>query len=102
MCARQRDTQIERGTERDRHTDKNTKRDTHSICVVCGTRWHIGRVDAFQPKGRGFESRSSRHIGTLGKSLTRNCLWYFGVKLQHSIRAVSGALLSSRGLEEVI
>jgi len=53
-------------------------------------------VEAFRPKGHGFESHSSRHVGTLSKSLTRSCLWRFGVKLRHSIRAVSGGLLSSR------
>ena len=36
--------------------------------------WHIGRVDAFRPKGYGFDSRSSHHLGTLGKSFARNCL----------------------------
>jgi len=54
-----------------------------------GARWLI----AFRPKGRRFESRSSHHIGTLGKSFTRSCLWRFGVKLQHSIHALSGAHL---------
>ena len=63
--------------------------------------WHIGRVDAFHPKGHGFDARSSRHVGTSGKSLTHNCLWRFGVKLQHGIRAVSGASLSS-SLEEAL
>src|SRR6218665_2945778 len=29
----------------------------------CGAWWLIGRVDAYRPKGRGFESRSSHHIG---------------------------------------
>ena len=48
----------------------------------------------------GFESRSSRHVGTLGKSFTHNCLWCFGVKRQHSVCAVSRALLSRSGLEE--
>ena len=33
-----------------------------------GMWWLIGRVDAFRPQGRGFESRSSRQVGTLGKS----------------------------------
>ena len=66
-----------------------------------GTWWRIGWVDIFQPEGRGFESRSSRHVGTLGKSLTRICLWRFGVKFPDSIRAVSGVTLSSSGLEEV-
>ena len=32
--------------------------------------------------------------------LTHSCVLLFGVKLRHSIRAVSGALLSSSGLEE--
>ena len=65
----------------------------------CGTWWHSGRVEAFRPEGCGFESRSSHHVGTLGKSLTRSCLWYFGVKLWHSIRAVSRELLSSSDLK---
>ena len=64
--------------------------------------WPIGRVEAFRSKGRGFESRTNRHAGTLGKSLTHNCLWRFGMKLRHSIRAVSGAPLSSSGLEEAL
>ena len=64
------------------------------------TSWRlIGRFDAFCSTGRGLESRSSRHVGTLGKSLTHSCLWRFDVKLRHSIRAVSVALLSSSGLE---
>ena len=48
------------------------------------------------------ESHSSCHIETLGKSLTRSCLWRFGVKLRHCIRTMSGALLSSSGLEEAL
>src|SRR6218665_3624192 len=32
--------------------------------------WRTGRVDAFRPKGHGFGSRSSRHVATLGKSVT--------------------------------
>ena len=61
--------------------------------------WLIGRFVAFRPKDCGFESRSNRHLGTLGKSFTRSCLWRFGVKLRHSIHAVSEAPLSSSGLE---
>jgi len=49
----------------------------------------IGRLYTFRPKGRRFESRSNRHIVTLGKSFTRSWLWRFGVKLRHSIHAVS-------------
>ena len=40
--------------------------------------------------------------GTLGKSFIRSCLWHFDVKLQHNIRAVLGAPLSSSGLEEAL
>ena len=69
---------------------------------MCGVRWLIGRFGAFCPKGQGFESRYSRQVGTLGKSFTRSCLWRFRVKLQHSIRAVSGEPLSSSRLEEVL
>src|SRR6218665_1090046 len=64
--------------------------------------WRIGRVEAFRPEGRGFESSSSRGIGTLGKFLTHSCLWRFGVKLRHSIPSVSGALHSSSGLERAL
>ncbi len=56
----------------------------------------------FVRKGHEFNSRSSRHVRTLGKSFTHSCLWRFGVKLQHSISAVSAALLSSCGLEEAL
>ena len=38
------------------------------------TWWRIGWVDDFQPEGRGFDSRSSRHVGTLDKSFTCSCL----------------------------
>ena len=41
---------------------------------ICEAWWRIGRDDAFQPEGHGFEYRSSRHVGTLGKSFTYNCL----------------------------
>jgi len=58
--------------------------------LTCGAWWLIGR----------FESSSNRHIGTLGKSFTRSCMWRFGVKLGHSIRAVSGAAMRSSGLHE--
>ena len=64
----------------------------------------IGRFDAFRPKGHEFESRSSRHVDyrDFGQVLHRRCLWRFGVKLRHSIRAVLGAPLSSSGLEEAL
>src|SRR6218665_1929555 len=50
-----------------------------STCIRCGTWWRIGRDDAFRPENRGFESRSYRHIGTLGTSFTYSCLQRFGV-----------------------
>jgi len=31
--------------------------------TLCGAWRRIGRVDAFRPEGRGFESRSSRQVG---------------------------------------
>ena len=69
---------------------------------IGGVWWLVGRVYAYRPKGRGFDSRCSRHVGSLGKSFALSCLWRFGVKLRHSIRAVSGVPLSSSGLEEVL
>ena len=66
---------------------------------VRGTWWSIGRVEAFRLEGRrGFESCSIRHVGTLDK---------LPVALRDEtpaqyIRAVSGALLSSGGLEEAL
>ena len=65
-----------------------------------GAWWFIGRFVAFRSLGRGFESRSSRHIGTLGKPFTR--LWRFGVKLRHSIQLQSGEPLSNSELEEAL
>ena len=59
--------------------------------------WEIRRLSS---EGCGFKSCYSRHIGTMGKSFTRSCLWRLGVKLRHSIRAVLGAPLSSSGPEE--
>ena len=70
--------------------------------MIVGRVWRIGRDDAFCPKSHGFDSRSRHHEGTLGKSLTHNCLLRFGMKFRHSIRAVSGAPLNSSGLEEAL
>ena len=67
-----------------------------------GAWWLIDIVDAYRPKGRGFDSRCNRHVGTLGKFFARSCLWRFDVKLRHSIRAVAWAPLSSSGLEEAL
>src|SRR6218665_3398945 len=39
----------------------------------------VVRFGAFCLEGRRFESRSSRHVGTLGKSFTHSCMWRFGV-----------------------
>ena len=38
-----------------------------------GAWWLSGRFGALGPEGRRFESHSSRHAGTLDKSLTRSC-----------------------------
>src|SRR6218665_4152481 len=62
----------------------------NGLQVNCQVR-RIGRDDAFRPKGRGFEFRSSLHVGTLGKSFTHSCLWRFAVKFRHSICAVVGS-----------
>ena len=64
--------------------------------------WLIGRFDAFRAKDRGFESRTIRHVETLGKSFTRSNLWRFGMKLRHSICAASGAHLRSNVLQEAL
>ena len=42
----------------------------YNYISICGTWWQIGWVGDFQPEGRGFHSRSSRHVGTLSKSFT--------------------------------
>jgi len=49
--------------------------------------------------GSWYRSCSSCHVGTLGKSFTRKCLWRFSAKLWYSIRAVLGAPLGGSGLE---
>src|SRR6218665_3591581 len=56
----------------------------HSRTDLNGTWWSIGRLIAFRPKGGGFISCSSRHVEG------------------SSIRAVSGAPLSSSGLEKAL
>ena len=56
---------------------RNTKSLAHLFCyslaflstTKIGAWWLIGRFVAFRPKGRGFESGSSRRVGTFGKSL---------------------------------
>ena len=70
--------------------------------IDCGTWWLIGIFVAFSPMSRGFESRSGRNLGTLGKSFTSSCLWRFGLKLRRSIRAMSGEPLSSSGLQKAL
>src|SRR6218665_2562719 len=64
--------------------------------IICEHRrawWHIGKLDAFHPIGRGFESRSRCHAGILGKSFTHSGLWRLGMKLWHSVHAVSNSNL---------
>jgi len=70
----------------------------HSV-VWRGTWWRLGWVDNFQPEGRGFDSCSSRHVGTLGKSFTYSCLCASAWNADTVSVLQSGAPLSSRGLE---
>ena len=49
----------------------------------------MGKFGVLRPEGLWFESYSSRHVGTLGKSFTHSCLWRFDVL--HSINAVDGS-----------
>src|SRR6218665_4164147 len=56
----------------------------------CIDMWGVGgALVESTPNCHGFDFRSSRLVGTLGKSFTHSCLWRFDVKFQHSIRAVS-------------
>ena len=64
---------------------QNYYSEARNPCWICGARWLIGRFGDFRPKGHGFASRSSHHVGTLDKSFTSSCLWRFGVKLRHSL-----------------
>ena len=72
------------------------------MLLYCGAWWLIRIVDAYRPNGRGFDSRSSCYLWTLGKLFARSCLWRFGVKLRHSICAVLGTPLSSSELENAL
>ena len=45
-----------------------------TLLFILGAWWRIGRVYAFRPEGRGFESRSSRYVGTLRKYFACSCL----------------------------
>jgi len=51
---------------------RNT-RHTH-YWYTCGMWWRLGWDDDFQPEGCGSDSRSTRHVGTLGKFFTCSCL----------------------------
>ena len=39
----------------------------------------VVQFGGLRPEGRTFESHSSHHVGTIGKSFTRSCLWRLGV-----------------------
>jgi len=66
---------------------------TYSTSTYCEAWWRFPRVDDFQPKGGGFDFRSSCRVRTLGKSFTYivELPVRFGVKLRYSIRAVVGS-----------
>jgi len=60
--------------------DKHTLNERHTTTAaatttttISGTWWRLGWDDDFQPESRRFDSRSSRHVGTLGKSFTCSC-----------------------------
>ena len=84
MMKRKSDMESEREKNED-NQKKRIERKTSEGERDCGAWWLTGRFVAFSPKGRGFESRYGRRVGTLGKSFTRNYLWRFGVKLRHWI-----------------
>src|SRR6218665_381169 len=47
----------------------------HPLSPPLDVWWLGGRICAWRPQGRRLESHSSRHVGTLGKSFTRSCLY---------------------------
>ena len=54
----------------------------HQIMKLADHLGHGGSVVGFgalRLEGRTFDSHSSHHVGTLGKSFTYSCLWHFGV-----------------------
>ena len=54
--------------------------DVAVYCTMkCGAWWLICKFGALRPEGRSFESHSSRHVGTLGKSFTCCSLLRFSV-----------------------
>jgi len=70
-----------------------------SACALCNV---VGRGGSMVDLSPFVQRVVGHHVGILGKSFTRSCLWRFGVKPQHSICAVSGAPLSSSGLGEAL
>ena len=59
--------------EVDTGTDKRTQIQIRAYSN--GNAWWLsGEFWAVRPEGRRFESHSSRHVGTLGKSFTLSCL----------------------------
>ena len=57
----------------DDHNDDDDEHDDNDDCHD-GSWWLSGKFVALRPEDRRFESHSSRHIGTLGKSFTHSCL----------------------------
>ena len=70
------------------------------ICSICICVGRGGSLVAAPFVRRVACSHSCRHIVTLGKSFTCSCLWRFGTKPRHSIRAMLRVPLSTSGLEE--
>ena len=74
--------------------------------MYCEAWFFIGRFVAFCPKGRGFESRPSHIVGSLGSWASPSLAVAVTLRREtptiDSIRAASGAPLSSSGLEEAL
>ena len=49
--------------------------DEAAINAAMGAWWLSGKFGALHLQGRWFEPYSSRHVGILGKSFTRSCLY---------------------------
>ena len=81
---------------------KSAKNKKHKLFLSAGTTPIRSWICWFPAWLLSGFSCSSRHVGTLGKSFTRSCLRRFGMKHRHSICAVSGAPLSSSGLEKAL
>ena len=71
----------------------------YHVCTIYFSRWSNTLIkigDCYTPCIGDVKPITNMELGN------NSCLWRFVVKLRHSIRAVSGAPLSSSGLEEAL